>query len=129
MLVPVISAGSPAAPGLLTVCRSIEPGLGRLTFPGGYVNYGESWQQAACRELEEETGLRLAEPDELTIFEALSTSRGHMVCLFGLARPCRPEALHGFRPTAEASAIEVIHQPGPLAFPQDVAVAQKYFAC
>jgi ADP-ribose pyrophosphatase YjhB (NUDIX family) len=125
--VPVAAALVPIEDGLLAVRRSIEPRRGELTFPGGYVHYGESWQTAACRELHEETGLRLAEPDDLQIFEALSTSRGHIVCLFGLARPCMSDELAGFQPTDEASELVVLREPIEMAFPQDTDVAKKYF--
>ena len=39
--------------------RAIEPGLGKWTFPGGYVDWGEPVDVAAIRETYEETGLRV----------------------------------------------------------------------
>lgn len=41
------------------VRRNVEPSLGRWTFPGGYVDLGESVQEAAIRETHEETLLRI----------------------------------------------------------------------
>lgn len=45
--------------GFLLLKRSIEPGYGKWTFPGGYVDRGESPEEAAVREAEEETGVRI----------------------------------------------------------------------
>lgn len=42
---------------LLMVQRSIEPRKGLWTLPGGFVELGETTEEAALRELEEETGL------------------------------------------------------------------------
>ena len=39
--------------------RAIEPGLGRWTYPGGFLEVGESAQEGARRETEEETELRI----------------------------------------------------------------------
>jgi ADP-ribose pyrophosphatase YjhB (NUDIX family) len=39
--------------------RSIEPGAGRWTYPGGFLEIGESAQEGARRETEEETRLRV----------------------------------------------------------------------
>lgn len=39
--------------------RSIEPGAGRWTCPGGYLEMGEAAQEGARRETEEETRLRI----------------------------------------------------------------------
>ncbi|PCJ60318.1 MAG: hypothetical protein COA73_08265 [Candidatus Hydrogenedentota bacterium] len=43
---------------LLMVQRSVEPRKGLWTMPGGFVESGETTEEAALRELEEETGLR-----------------------------------------------------------------------
>ena len=39
--------------------RAIEPGAGRWTYPGGFLEIGESAQEGARRETEEETQLRV----------------------------------------------------------------------
>lgn len=39
--------------------RSIEPGAGQWTYPGGFLEVGESAQEGARRETEEETQLRV----------------------------------------------------------------------
>lgn len=44
---------------ILLTRRSINPGRGLWTFPGGFVDFGESVTDAAVRETFEETGLRV----------------------------------------------------------------------
>lgn len=39
--------------------RALEPGAGRWTYPGGFLEIGESAQEGARRETEEETQLRI----------------------------------------------------------------------
>ncbi|UCE02258.1 MAG: NUDIX hydrolase [Candidatus Latescibacterota bacterium] len=45
--------------GIILLRRSIEPGYGRWVFPGGYVDRGERVEDAAVREMEEESRLRV----------------------------------------------------------------------
>jgi len=43
--------------GIVLVRRSIEPGYGKWVFPGGYVDRGERVEDAAAREMLEESGV------------------------------------------------------------------------
>ncbi|MGF1471666.1 MAG: NUDIX domain-containing protein [Rubrobacteraceae bacterium] len=46
--------------GIVLTQRSIEPGYGKWTFPGGFVERGEVAEAAARREVLEESGLEIA---------------------------------------------------------------------
>lgn len=46
--------------GYLLTRRAIEPGRGLWVFPGGYVDRGETLEDAAVRETREEVGLEVA---------------------------------------------------------------------
>lgn len=54
---------------VLLVRRTVEPGVGDWSLPGGHLEVEEEPRVAAARELEEETALR-AEPGALTLLEA-----------------------------------------------------------
>ncbi|MEU8765095.1 NUDIX hydrolase [Streptomyces sp. NPDC048659] len=51
---------------VLLIKRGWDPYEGHWALPGGHVDHGETGLQAAVRELEEETGVRVAE-DELRL--------------------------------------------------------------
>jgi len=44
---------------LMLVTRSVEPNYGKLDLPGGFVDPLESAEEAVCRELKEELGLKV----------------------------------------------------------------------
>lgn len=44
--------------GVLLVKRSTDPYKGYYSLPGGFINKGESAEEASVREVEEETGLK-----------------------------------------------------------------------
>ncbi|CAN5692972.1 NUDIX domain-containing protein [soil metagenome] len=45
--------------GIILIQRDIEPGYGKWTFPGGFVERGEIVEAAAEREVREESGLEI----------------------------------------------------------------------
>src|SRR5262249_17076351 len=53
---------------LLLTRRSINPGRGLWTFPGGFVDFGETATDAAIRETFEETGLQVELTGLLNVF-------------------------------------------------------------
>jgi ADP-ribose pyrophosphatase YjhB (NUDIX family) len=65
----VVAATIPEDAGrILLTRRSINPGHGLWTFPGGFVDFGESTTDAAVRETFEETGLSVELTGLLNVF-------------------------------------------------------------
>lgn len=56
---------------VLLVRRGKAPALGRWAIPGGSVRLGESLQQAAEREIWEETGIRIAAGKPVYVFDVV----------------------------------------------------------
>jgi len=113
--------------GLVVVRRDIEPARGELALPGGFIETGETWREAAVRELREETGLP-AHPDEVQLFDVHSSYRGYSLLVFGLL-PARPaDDLPPSRPTEEAQEWLVLTAPERLAFPTHTTAMADFFA-
>ncbi len=124
---PVSVVLLPVDDGLLAVRRNIEPQRGRLALPGGYINRGESWQQAGARELLEETGIVIL-PDDLREFRVKSTPDYNLLIVFGLARRMRSSDLPPFVPNEETQEIRVLNAPRELAFSTHTEAVREYFA-
>ncbi len=112
---------------LLTVRRAIEPQLGALALPGGYVDHSETWQEGAARELLEETGLKV-NADAITPFGVHSPPGGRVVLIFGAAPAIDESALAKFKASPETSEYTLIHERCELAFPLHTQVAASWFA-
>ncbi|WP_031155987.1 NUDIX domain-containing protein [Streptomyces xanthophaeus] len=112
--------------GLVVITRTIEPALGGIALPGGFMDFGEDWREAVVRELREETGIT-ADADEVTLADALSSPAGHLL-LFGLLTP-RPAAdLPASKPTDETTGWHVLRTPEDLAFPLHTQATSNWFA-
>jgi ADP-ribose pyrophosphatase YjhB (NUDIX family) len=124
---PVAVAVQPVGTGLLAVRRAIPPALDTLALPGGYVEVDETWQAAATRELEEETGLT-ADPATVTLFDTVSAPDGTLL-IFGLL-PALPSAseLKPPSPNNESFGWEILYGPTELGFSIHTAVANRFFA-
>lgn len=128
ILLPVTAGetGAPGGTGLLVVRRGIPPQIGHLALPGGFIDFGETWQAGCARELFEETGIRIS-PEEVRVFDVKSAPDGPLL-VFGLASPRDAASLPPFRPTDETTERVVITKPEPLAFPLHTDVAEAWFA-
>lgn len=123
--VPVAVVLVPIDDGVLVVRRNIEPKKGWLALPGGYINYGESWQAAGAREVFEETGLTL-DPDHIREFRVKSAPDSTLL-IFGLAKPIGLADVPPFVPNEETLEIKVISAPEELAFSLHSEVVRDYF--
>ena len=124
---PVSVVLLPVDNGLLVVRRNIEPQIGRLALPGGYINHGESWQQAGARELLEETGI-VIQPETLREFRVKSAPGGTTLIVFGVAQALRSQDLPPFTPNEETQEVCVLTAPQELAFSTHTEALWEYFA-
>lgn len=111
---------------LVVIRRTIQPSLGRLALPGGFMDFGETWQQAVVRELAEETGI-VAAADDVTLAEAASDDVGGYLLLFGLL-PTRPAGeLPPPMPTDETEGHQLLYAPEELGFPLHTMAVRRWF--
>lgn len=124
--VPVAVLVVPVNDGVLTVRRNIEPRKGALALPGGYINYGETWQAAGAREVFEETGLRVNSKTIrlLAVHSATNAERNPLI--FGLTEALPASALTAFTPNEETSELVVVRERVELAFPLHTQVLADY---
>ena len=124
MVLPVEHAGGI---GVLLVRRDIEPCRGQLALPGGYVDFSESLEEAARRELREETGVDLP-PDWPIRITHSRQSHDALTIAFCTARPV-PDSLvpSPFVPNEETQAIMLVNQPIPLCFITHVEALKMHF--
>jgi 8-oxo-dGTP pyrophosphatase MutT (NUDIX family) len=122
---PVAVTLVPVDDGLLLIRRAHEPGRGELALPGGFIEIGETWQEAAARELHEETGLLLASREIQPFW--VGSDRAGFLLVFGRGPRLARSELPVFSPSPEVSERVVATQPVPLAFPLHTQAMRKFF--
>ena len=81
-----------AEPNVLLIERGADPYKGCWAFPGGFLNMDETTEQCAVRELEEETGLKIQELQQIGAYSKVDRDpRGRTITVAYLAvidSPC-----------------------------------------
>ena len=108
---------------LLVVKRGVKPFLGKWALPGGFLKMDESLEEAARRELEEETGVRHVYLEQLYTFGDVERDpRMRIITVAYTALVPR----HEMHPRAATDAADVALVPAlehpPLAFDHDQIV-------
>jgi ADP-ribose pyrophosphatase YjhB (NUDIX family) len=110
---------------ILLCRRAIEPRLGFWTVPAGFMENGETMQQAAARECQEEA---LATVEVTSLLAVVNVTRANQVHVMFRAKLLEPE----FAPGIESLEVRLYTEadiPWPdLAFPSGEFTLRQYFA-
>jgi 8-oxo-dGTP diphosphatase len=112
------------AGGLVLQRRTIDPGMGRWTFPSGYVERGERVEDAAVRETFEETGLEI----RLTRFLGLYSHTGNPVVLAVYAADVVGGSIAASAESDEVASFAPDDLP-ELAFEHDPEIVASWLEC
>jgi 8-oxo-dGTP diphosphatase len=116
--------------GWLVEQRGIQPKKGEWAFPGGFVEYGESWQDAVVRELKEEVGL-VTSPEDFQLFDILNATQTGNMLVFALHKSGvdRSVVEANFVPNNEVMGISFPLKPRhqELCFPTHNEAWAKYY--
>ena len=124
--IPVAVLLLPVDDGLLGIKRGIEPKKGMIALPGGFVDYTETWQEGAARELFEETNI-VVDPGLVTDFAVRSVGKGGPVLIFGVAPKVSSKLLPDFSPTNETLERVIVSRGQELAFPLHAWAMEEFF--
>ena len=105
-----------AEPKVLLIQRGNQPFMGCWAFPGGFMDMDETTEQCAIRELEEETGLKVSEVQQIGAYSKVDRDpRGRTISVAYLARVDAPVTVKGQDDAAKADWFSLSALP-PLAF-------------
>ncbi len=100
---------------ILLIRRKYEPGKGGWCLPGGFIETGETPEQAVVREVLEETGIIAQNPRLLTVGTHLNGYYGDILIIGYLLRVDNPDLVPQ-DDAAEARFFSLAERPG-LVFP------------
>jgi len=101
---------------VVLIKRKNQPYKNKWALPGGYVEYGESTEQAIAREVKEETGIEIEIERLVGVYSDPNRDpRGHTISIVYLCKP-KCEKLEGGDDAKEAKWFPLGSLPPQLAF-------------
>ena len=110
--------------GVLIQKRNIEPQKGEWALCSGYIDLGETWQQAAQREIREEINLE-SDPADFELDYVCNSTQGNILICSNYSYWVDFEQIN-FLPNEEVTEIKMISSPMELAFPTHTEMLDKY---
>lgn len=110
--------------GLIVIRRALKDGYGKLAMPGGFHNLGETWQEAGCREVAEETGVEL-DPAKVKIYDVITVQNGNVNLIFGVYDGVVIDPV--FAHDSEIMEVLELAAPVEAAFPAHTEIMARYF--
>lgn len=122
--IPSVAAVLAKEGRFLLVRRAVEPAIGAWCLPGGFIEVGETVEQALVREVQEETGIVCQPRSVLDIASVLGGFYGDVVVIGYAADYVSGEPQAAF--DAKDVGLFAAEKLPPLAFPAHTAFLQRY---
>lgn len=113
--------------GLLGVERGINPHIGGLAFPGGFVNEMESIEQAAAREFKEEVGID-TDPAQWTLKHSAITPNNRVLVFVMYEGFLTEDDVAKMAPNEEVQSFVILEEGYQLCFPLHQDMMDRCFA-
>lgn len=115
-------------PKVLLIQRGADPFKGAWAFPGGFMNMDETTEQCAIRELEEETGLKVATVHQIGAYSKVDRDpRGRTITVAYLAIIDTPQNVIGKDDAAKTEWFPITDLP-TLAFDHEEIIKDAFAA-
>lgn len=124
---PVVAMLVPTTEGLLLLRRASRDTYGKIALPSGYQEEGETWQEAGCREVLEETGIRIS-PEDVAIYDIETVENGSVNLIYGFCKTVVDLTQQQTSPQ-EGEVLEVMTTLTAVetAFPSHTRVIESFF--
>lgn len=113
--------------GLLGIERGVEPHVGGLALPGGFVNKMESIEQGAAREFEEETGYH-TEPSDWLLLESKITPNNRVLIFCAADFAMHVDEVQNLKLNDEVKGFHVLTKDSKLCFSLHQEILDVYFS-
>jgi ADP-ribose pyrophosphatase YjhB (NUDIX family) len=122
---PAVAVLLPVHDSVLLVRHAGGPFAGQLGLPGGYIELGEGWQQAAVRRLKVESGVAVAR-EELTLYDVVACD--DLLLVAGLGKARSAAGLPRFKPNPQVAELVLASSMLELARPAHAQLLKRWFS-